>query len=706
MATVVEIFINSAWVNITADVLERAGISITGGRSDRSTNAQPSQCVLTVNNRAGKYSPRNPLSVYYGQLGRNTPIRVTTDGVRRFWGEIAELPPRWDATGTDAYVPLVANGVLRRVLQGDRPLGSSLRSYYETFTLLDYWPLDEGASNRVGANADGSGLSDPFQLTVGLRQTGSAQWGGDLGLFLGTGMQLNTSGIGSAFGSIGSSPSTTHSFEFVYKMGGVGLGLGNTVATLHLYDPITDQSPAWLINLDHDGVNNWIRLQKTNIGGVEVDVNTGLNTALYDGQLHHVRLTLTESGANVLYTLYLDGSSVVSGSDASASLEGMRICTFTFIPAVTGNFITIGHVAAWDAANPAPPVATAAQAAMGWVGEAAGRRIERMMAEVDMPFVSVGDLDDTIAMGPQYNDYLANQLTEIEATSQGVIYEPRDSLALGFRTLSSMYNQAAAVTLSMTAGQLAPGFEPVDDDQELRNDVFAQRRDGGSFQATLETGALSVQDPPNGVGRYKDEIQFNPESDDLLAPLAGWFLTRGTLDEARYPQLAVNLNADGVSPALAAQLAAVDIGDRIVVTNTDRLNVYDDIALIVMGYTETLTTFTREIVFNCIPASVFDVAQVNHADTKVSPGEGSTLNSSLTSTATSMSVASSGFLWTTSGGEMPIDLMVGGEHIRVTAISGGASPQTFTITRSVNGVVKAHSSGAVVRLKRPARVGL
>jgi hypothetical protein len=39
-------------------------------------------------------------------------------------------------------------------------------------------------------------------------------------------------------------------------------------------------------------------------------------------------------------------------------------------------------------------------------------------------------------------------------------------------------------------------------------------------------------------------------------------------------------------------------------------------------------------------------------------------------------------------------------------ITTGGSAQTFTVTRSVNGVVKTHSAGAEVRLWRPPVVGL
>jgi hypothetical protein len=56
----------------------------------------------------------------------------------------------------------------------------------------------------------------------------------------------------------------------------------------------------------------------------------------------------------------------------------------------------------------------------------------------------------------------------------------------------------------------------------------------------------------------------------------------------------------------------------------------------------------------------------------------------------------SGPLWSANDGAF--DIRVGGEVVTVTAISGASSPQTFTVTRSVNGVVKAHSGGAAVEL--------
>jgi hypothetical protein len=61
-------------------------------------------------------------------------------------------------------------------------------------------------------------------------------------------------------------------------------------------------------------------------------------------------------------------------------------------------------------------------------------------------------------------------------------------------------------------------------------------------------------------------------------------------------------------------------------------------------------------------------------------------------------------LWTTTG--TPFDINLDGERCTVTAVSGASSPQTFTVTRSVNGVSKAHAVGATVALWTPVYYGI
>src|SRR5690606_30567761 len=63
-------------LHISADVRDPDPVTISRGRADESATADASTCRLLLNNRHGKYSPRNPNSPYYGMLGRNIPLRV------------------------------------------------------------------------------------------------------------------------------------------------------------------------------------------------------------------------------------------------------------------------------------------------------------------------------------------------------------------------------------------------------------------------------------------------------------------------------------------------------------------------------------------------------------------------------------------------------------------------------------------------------
>ncbi|MFJ5888077.1 hypothetical protein [Streptomyces californicus] len=76
----VELLIGVVWTDVTADTYTRSPITITRGAADESSSLEPSKCDLEFNNRAGKYSPRNPRSPYYGLIGRNTPVRVSVKG--------------------------------------------------------------------------------------------------------------------------------------------------------------------------------------------------------------------------------------------------------------------------------------------------------------------------------------------------------------------------------------------------------------------------------------------------------------------------------------------------------------------------------------------------------------------------------------------------------------------------------------------------
>lgn len=71
-----EIKLDGQWVDISSDVRTSEDITITRGRADEASEADPASCSLLLDNRDGRYSPHNPMSPYYGSLGRNTPMRI------------------------------------------------------------------------------------------------------------------------------------------------------------------------------------------------------------------------------------------------------------------------------------------------------------------------------------------------------------------------------------------------------------------------------------------------------------------------------------------------------------------------------------------------------------------------------------------------------------------------------------------------------
>lgn len=122
----VDLKIDGAWTGSTSDVYRRDAIRISRGRSNEEGQIGPGSCELTLNNRSGKYSPRNPTGIYYGKIGPNTPIRVSvnhgdpyldiadTDGDRATTADHASL----DITGDiDVRVDAVLDDWLSSELQ-------------------------------------------------------------------------------------------------------------------------------------------------------------------------------------------------------------------------------------------------------------------------------------------------------------------------------------------------------------------------------------------------------------------------------------------------------------------------------------------------------------------------------------------------------------------------------------------------------------
>ncbi|MDG4531601.1 hypothetical protein [Streptomyces sp. AV19] len=705
----VELFIDGAWIDITSLVMVRDGsdrITITRGQRDEAGRTEQSTCRLTLNNRDGRFSPRNPTSPYYGKLGRNTPLRVSVPGptggkMYRFWGEVSEWPQRWDITGTDVWVEAEATGILRRLAQGAAPARSVM---YRAITdpmldsLLAYWPLED---------IDGS-LSMTSALTSGsvMEISGTP----DLAAFA----RFPTSDplpvmTASSFGGGIAKYSTFSQLQVRFLLFVPAEGLPDAQAICRL---TMNSITLSYFDLTYEALTGGVRLRPLDFdeallaGGVDEfgDIR---------GKLLRVSIELADTSPGVACTVRLvdlerGTTTVGTGSLALSSLSRLRYITMASASLGHAEGLTdsvVGHVTAQSTITSITDIGVRGNP----VGEKAGRRIQRTCAEEGVALDWIGDLDDTVAMGGQPKKKPLDLIQECVEADLGILYENLAVFGLGYRPRTSLYNQDAVLTLSYSANQLSASLDPVDDDQFTHNDITVTRDGGGTTHTSLTIGPMGTADPPAGIGTYGDQVGLNIDSDATLDDQASWRLHMGTVDEARYPQISVNLahNTFTAAPALKAAVLDLRQGDRIVITDPPTWLPPDNISLIILGSSETIDHFEHRITLNCAPASPYEIGILNSAAHARLDTAGSALAAAVDSTATNVSVTTTtGPVWTTDSAEMPFDVQVGGEAMTVTAISGASSPQTFTVTRSVNGVVKSHSAGADLRLATPTTIAL
>lgn len=704
---VVELFYSGVWN--AAPTYTRDGITTRRGLADESLEVEPGQLGLSLDNRDGSKNPANPLSPLYGLVGRNTPIRMSVDGDVRLSGEVADWMPRRSLEPVDvekgrgdAWTVTEGAGILRRLGQGNTPLRSPAYRAIVAEDPVVYWPLEEG--------------SEATEATSGLPAGSPMVASGSVGFAQGKGLAGSPAIVGTAnsagklTGPVPNRTTTEWGVEWVARFDGTFGGTTRqylswrTTGTFRLWDAGADGVDWFIVPTDFLGAG----------GG-----STATGENVYDGELHHFRVNALQiNPTQIGVDLFMDGEVVGTGTYTG---------TIGWITEVIVNPLeqsgtdspSIGHVAVYDDIGSASDTA----ARLGHVGEKAGFRFERLCDEEGVPKQLFGTASETQPMGVQAADTFVELLQECARTDAGVLYEFRTTLGVVMRTGRDLCNVDPVLTLDYAAGEVAHPLEPTIGDKLTRNDVTAARRFGGSHRAVLDTGRLSILAPPNGVGRYDTKLDVNPSTDAVLPHHAGFHLHKGTVDEVRYRTVTVDLT--DATPALIAAVNAVNIGDRIRVNSLPREDTPDYALLMVISVAESIGAATRRVTFLTVPASPYEIGIVGAAAGGTNlrgqaiDTDNSTLASDVSAAATTLSVASTGgVLWTTDSSDWDTALhgagplgaglfiRIGGEDMRVTNITGASSPQTFTVVRSVNGVVKSHLAGTAVHVRHPIVVGL
>ena len=668
-------------------------------------------------------------------LTRIPAAEIDTHWSPRMFGEVSSWSPKralhaHGSTGSRGtpITEIDIAGLLRRLTQGTPPVRSAARRTGGSVLPAGYWPLEGGSAADVTPCVAGDSPAAVVSSVAGIKfgETDPlAPVEGSAALPMSGPATANVSGSGTLTASVGTLSAsiddvlsdTAWHCGFVARCHAPQTPLGTllwnpiwitmTGAADVIFTTLYASFSGGAYGATHGFDVNGLAIAGTVVGGF-----TSFNP-WQDGAWHTYWFECSQSGGNIHTDLYIDGvlrdSRDFAGTlFAPTSWRGPTLADGT-IDAVAdnniGSAVSLGHVTFGDATHGLTRDEWHASI-NGYPGEVAGARFLRLCAEEGIACATIGDPDDTPEMGAQYPDTLVGLFHEIETTDDGFVYDSRTFFGLVHRTGRSLYNQEPTLELDYELGHVAAPFDPIVDDLFVRNDVTAERREGSSAQAVRTTGPLNVNEPSEddeGVGRYVHSVRVNVFSDAILPSVASWHLHRGTVDETRWPTVTVDLDA---SPDVALRAALVDPGDRITIANHP--DSPDTISLLAIGGVETIESHHRRITFTCIAERAFHVVEVDHADYLLIGSETATLNEDLDETETGIDVAlGHDGAWVH---EVDYDVVIDGERMTLTAVGAAAGTfpnqtQTFTVTRSVNGVVKTHLTGARVELFNAAFYG-
>lgn len=693
----VEFLIGGAWVAADLETeLSEDGVTIVRDAGiGTGSGASASSCSFRLKDPTGKWSPRHPSSPYYGLIGKGTPLRVTADLLggapsTRFYGEVVTFRPGWGRDGArNAVVDVTAAGTLRRIGRGASPLRSPIYRGRSTIGagLVAYWPCEEG--------------SDATRFSAAVTSAKPGTWTG-------------SPSLGSSSVVLGSDPLPT---------------VEDSAWTFFVptYSSSTAQVRC-LIALPPAGVVNGTEVFRVghaggDLGRTSVVWGTGgtLTVAVYDptstslasgsfasflpanGKPHQLSLDFKMVGSDTVVTIAMLQAGATSGVFSTVTATGAafnRVSSAVVNPLgapMTGS--TVGHITVESAIT---SVFDLASQLTGYAGERAETRLARLCSEAGISF---GTYDAELGepMGPQRSATLEALLRECEASDGGLLYEPRGATDLGYRTRRSLMTASLdAVTIPYRDNMLSP-FVPGEGDDGTVN-VATVQRDGGS-SATFEqaSGALGTA----AVGRYEDSRTLSLQTDAQAALAAQWRAHVGTWDEARFPALGWDYADPRIldDPALVATLQQVTLSTRITVTEiAERLPWLPpfDVQVIVSSYTETIKPLSYRMDATGVPARPYRVGVWDASSSRYSL-DGTTVRTAIDATTPTLPITTPAPGWTAADGSYPI--VVGGELMTVTAVSGSVPNQTMTVVRSVNGVVKAHAVGEAVELAEPVFYG-
>ncbi|MGH8869003.1 MAG: hypothetical protein ACRDYU_13540 [Actinomycetes bacterium] len=359
----------------------------------------------------------------------------TAEPRRRFVGEVASWPQRWEPGEVDAWVPVEAGGILRRLQQNQPPPASP----WKRATLapgmappVAYWPMEDGS--------DSSRLSSALPNGSPMSIAGAPELASYDGFVASEPVvTLNATAILTA-----NLPAYTPGTKTQVRL------LARIPAAINVSKVLfrvicSGNARRW--DVFYDELNN-VAVRVFGPAGAQVDEET-TTASLGDRDLVFA-LGMTQNGSDVSWSLTWVREDTGTTTTLSGTVTGRTVGVVERVSIAPvggwvfgGTGLATGHLAVYA---DRPSVSILADALAAHQGETAARRVERILVEEGIPYTTVGDLDASPPMGPQPAGTPLEIMAAAADVDGGILHETRAELGLTYRAVSSLYNQGREFT--------------------------------------------------------------------------------------------------------------------------------------------------------------------------------------------------------------------------------------------------------------------
>jgi hypothetical protein len=561
--------------------------------------------------------------------------------------EVVEWPKKWDSTGNDVWVSIVATGITRRLRQGNRPIRSPLYRYY-TRDLADlslgtvqtsiqhYWPM-EGLAQQTRLIRDEIG---DVLMRFDVATHNNVEWGSN-DFLVGSGKLVTITGLPVPEGVV-----------VVPFISSFDLPSGGTLPEPDVADPDTFTFSCWFYwpplledfpFIPATSLYFSFRVPDSPIGNIFVDVQYRPLTAEFDVTLDSTSgdvadtgtLPFTDTPHLLIVDWFVDGAdlwtvdvyidnTVVASDSASfrpfVHMDRFDIETEPYSP------VTLGHLTFETGTLFTRTLSfrnNIYEAGQGFPGETAVERFIRLCETEGVAYevFTDGDLDISFPtlMGPQRPGNFIDHLDDISRADGGVIYELRTPFGYGFRTRQSLYgvpDGGYALTLDYTNTDLGEVPNVTDDDQKTRNIIRAKLRGGtqGETSYVITSGPLGTE----AIGEYEDggiEVALNDT--DQLADWVTWAGFLGTWDEDRWPELVLHLHRTPFTSNVGKFVDALllEIGQLLLIQNPPVWVSPDGVIQQMRAVSVLLSNFNLSLTYTLLPGGPYGaLGQLNNTD--------------------------------------------------------------------------------------------